>query len=146
MVDLAKKMRADADRGKDLGLTDDEIAFYDALRTNDSAVQVLQDEVMKKLAHELTGIVGRTPPPTGPRKQVRASSRTSIKRLLLRHGYPPDQEPTATELVMEQAELMGEWQDGASWDGSVADTQWTSTMVPTEPADTRESQEASPRA
>jgi len=147
MVDLAKKMKADAERGKDLGLTEDEIAFYDALRTNDSAVEVLKDEVMKKLAHELTGIVRRDATTDwNVKEQVRAKLRTSIKRLLLRHGYPPDQEPTATELVMEQAELMGEWQDGASWDGSVADTQWTSTMVPTEPADTRESQEASPRA
>jgi len=103
--------------------------------------------VMKKLAHELTGIVRRDATTDwNVKEQVRAKLRTSIKRLLLRHGYPPDQEPTATELVMEQAELMGEWQDGASWDGSVADTQWTSTMVPTEPADTRESQEASPRA
>jgi len=143
MVDLAKRMKADADRGKDLGLTDDEIAFYDALRTNESAVQVLQDEVMKKLAHELTTIVRRDATTDwSVKEQVRAKLRTSIKRLLLRHGYPPDKEPTATELVMEQAELMGEWQDNIDWDtrGHAADTQWTSTVVATDTADVRESQ------
>lgn len=111
MVDLAKKLRADAERGKALGLTDDEIAFYDALRTNDSAVKVLQDETMKALAHQLTAIVRRDATTDwSVKEQVRAKLRTSIKRLLLRHGYPPDKEPTATELVMEQAELMGDRQ------------------------------------
>lgn len=82
--------------------------FYDALRTNESAVRAMQDEVMQQIAHELTEIVRRDAKTDwAVKEQVRAKLRTTIKRLLLKHGYPPDKAPDATELILKQAEVMG---------------------------------------
>ena len=107
LVELAKSLQQEADRGTQLGLNDDELAFYDAIRTNDSAVLELGDDTLKKIAHELVGIVRRDAKTDwSVKEQVRAALRAAIKRLLLRYGYPPDQEEAATALVLDQAEVI----------------------------------------
>jgi len=116
LVELAKGLKSEADRGASLGLNDDELAFYDAICTNDSAVMELGDETLKKIAHELVDIVRRDAKTDwSVKEQVRAKLRATIKRLLLRYGYPPDKEETATQLVLEQAEVIAGSDDlGAS--------------------------------
>ena len=105
--ELAQTLKNEHERGNNLGLTDDELAFYDAIRTNDSAVIELGDEKLKAIAHELVEIVRRDAKTDwNVKEQVRAKLRSTIKRLLLRHGYPPDKEATATQLVLEQAEVI----------------------------------------
>jgi type I restriction enzyme R subunit len=107
LVELAKSLQQEADRGTQLGLNDDELAFYDAIRTNDSAVLELGDDTLKKIAHELVAIVRRDAKTDwSVKEQVRAALRAAIKRLLLRYGYPPDQEEAATALVLDQAEVI----------------------------------------
>ncbi|MBX3310434.1 MAG: type I restriction endonuclease subunit R [Cryobacterium sp.] len=109
LVQLAQALKAEQERGRQTGLTDNELAFYDALRTNESAREAMQDEVMKKIAHDLTDIVRRDAKTDwNIKEQVRAKLRTTIKRLLLKHGYPPDKAPEATELILKQAETLGE--------------------------------------
>ncbi|GAA1885607.1 type I restriction endonuclease subunit R [Lapillicoccus jejuensis] len=107
LVALAQHLKGEADRGKLLGLTSDELAFYDAVCTNASAVLELGDDTLKKIAHDLVEIVRRDAKTDwSVKEQVRAKLRATIKRLLLRYGYPPDQEPAATQLVLEQAEVL----------------------------------------
>lgn len=107
LVELAQSLKSESDRGDKLGLNDDELAFYDAIRTNDSAVLEIGDETLKKIAHELLDIVRRDAKTDwNVKEQVRAKLRATIKRLLLKYGYPPDQEPAATQLVLEQAEVI----------------------------------------
>lgn len=109
IVEIAKRLKEQRERGEKTGLTDSEIAFYDALASNDSAAKVMADETMQKIAHELAEIVRRDAKTDWNVKEtVRAKMRTRIKRLLLKHGYPPDQEPTATDLILQQAEVMAE--------------------------------------
>ena len=109
LVALAQSLKAEAARGGDLGLTPDELAFYDAIRTNDSAVIELGDDTLKKIAHELVEIVRRDAKTDwNVKEQVRAKLRATIRRLLLRYGYPPDQEERATKLVLAQAEALAE--------------------------------------
>lgn len=107
LVELAKSLQQEADRGDKLGLNADELAFYDAIRTNDAAVMELGDDTLKKIAHELVDIVRRDAKTDwNVKEQVRAKLRSAIKRLLLKYGYPPDQEETATQLVLDQAEVI----------------------------------------
>jgi type I restriction enzyme R subunit len=107
LVALAQHLKGEADRGALLGLTSDELAFYDAVCTNASAVIELGDDTLKKIAHDLVEIVRRDAKTDwSVKEQVRAKLRATIKRLLLRYGYPPDQEPVATQLVLEQAEVL----------------------------------------
>ena len=107
LVALAKALQAEGERGSELGLNSDELAFYDAICTNASAVMELSDETLKKIAHELVDIVRRDAKTDwNVKEQVRAKLRATIKRLLLKYGYPPDQEPAATQLVLEQAEVI----------------------------------------
>lgn len=109
IVELAKAIQEQRRRGHETGLTDDELAFYDAMLTNEAARLVMEDETLRKIAHELTEIVRSDAKTDWQLKdQVRASLRTRIKRLLLKHGYPPDQEPSATELIIKQAETIAE--------------------------------------
>jgi type I restriction enzyme R subunit len=109
IVELAKAIPEHRRRGEETGLTDDELAFYDAMLTNESARLVMEDETLRKIAHELTEIVRSDAKTDWQLKdQVRAKLRTRIKRLLLKHGYPPDQEPSATELIIKQAETIAE--------------------------------------
>jgi type I restriction enzyme R subunit len=106
LVELAKQIRAEHDRGEKLGLRDDELAFYDAVCQNDSAVLELGDDTLKAIAHELVGIVRRNATVDWDKKeQVRASLRRHIRRLLTKYRYPPDKQESAILLVMQQAEL-----------------------------------------
>ena len=109
IVEIAKAIQEQRRRGEQTGLTDNELAFYDALTSNESAREAMKDDTLKAIAQELTGIV-RADAKTDwqVKEQVRAKLRTRIKRLLLQHGYPPDQEPAATALVLQQAETIAE--------------------------------------
>jgi len=107
LVALAQAMKVEGSRGEKLGLNSDELAFYDAICANKSAVMELGDETLKKIAHELVEIVRRDAKTDwSVKEQVRAKLRSTIKRLLLKHGYPPDGEPAATQLVLDQAEVI----------------------------------------
>jgi type I restriction enzyme R subunit len=107
LVGLARDMREAAKRGEALNLTDDEVAFYDALEVNDSAVKVLGDENLRIIARELVDTVRRNVTiDWTAREAVRARLRTMVKRILRRHGYPPDKQEKATQTVLEQAELI----------------------------------------
>jgi type I restriction enzyme R subunit len=111
LIELAREMREAERRGEDLGLSDDELAFYDALETNDSAVMVLGDETLRGIARELVESVKRNVTIDWTvRENVRANLRVIIKRILRKHGYPPDKQERATQLVLEQAEVLSqEW-------------------------------------
>jgi type I restriction enzyme R subunit len=111
LIALAKEMRASAARGEILGLTDDEMAFYDALETNDSAVYVLGDETLRGIARELVETVRKNVTIDWTlRENVRAQLRVLVKRILRKHGYPPDKQEKATQTVLEQAALLSaEW-------------------------------------
>jgi len=111
LIKLAKEMREAQRRGDDLGMTDDEIAFYDALEVNDSAVKVLGDETLKTIAHELVEAVRRSVSIDWTvRENARAQIRVIVKRILRKYGYPPDKQEKATQTVLEQAEVLcREW-------------------------------------
>jgi len=113
LIGLAKEMREAGKRGEKLGLTEDEVAFYDALETNDSAVAVLGDKTLKLIAQELVKAVRNSITIDWTvRENVRANMRVIIKRILRKYGYPPDKQARATELVLEQAEVLCEnWTD-----------------------------------
>ena len=104
-------MRKAHRRGEELGLSDDELAFYDALETNDSAVRVLGDETLRTIARELVKSVKRnTTIDWTVRESVRAKLRVVVKRTLRKYGYPPDKQESATRTVLEQAEVLSaEW-------------------------------------
>ena len=107
LVRLAKEMREAHQRGEKLGLSDDEIAFYDALEVNDSAVKVLGEPTLKKIAQELVESVRRSVTIDWTvRESARASIRVIVRRILRRYGYPPDKQEKATLLVLEQAEVL----------------------------------------
>jgi type I restriction enzyme R subunit len=106
LVRLAKQLRDERDRGANLGLRDDELAFYDAVCQNDSAVLELGDDTLKEIAHELVAVVRHNATIDWDKKeQVRASLRRYIRRLLTKHKYPPDKQEIAVTLVIQQAEL-----------------------------------------
>ena len=111
LIALAKDLREADVRGEELGLTEDEIAFYDALEVNDSAVKVLGDETLRIIAQELLRAVrNNVTIDWTVRENVRAQMRVMVKRILRRYGYPPDKQARATELVLEQAEVLcREW-------------------------------------
>ena len=111
LVEMAKKFREAAARGETLGLSDDEVKFYDALATNESAVRELSDETLKKIAHELTTSMRQNiSVDWSQRESVRAKLRLMVKRILRKYKYPPDAADAAVELVLEQAETIGdEW-------------------------------------
>jgi type I restriction enzyme R subunit len=107
LIDLAKDMREAAKRGEKLGFTDEELAFYDALEVNDSAVKVLGDETLRTIARELVETVRRnTTIDWTVKESVKAKLRTMVKRILRRYGYPPDKQEKATQTVLAQAELL----------------------------------------
>jgi type I restriction enzyme, R subunit len=107
LIELAKAIREASERGEKLGLSDDELAFYDALETNDSAVAVLGDETLRTIARELVGTVRRnTTIDWAEKESVRAKLRLLVKRILKKYGYPPDRQEKATRTVLEQAELL----------------------------------------
>jgi type I restriction enzyme R subunit len=109
LIALAKEIREAETRGEDLGLSEDELAFYDALETNDSAVKVLGDETLRTIARELVATVrANVTIDWTVRENVRAHLRVLVKRILRKHGYPPDKQEKATETVLEQAEVLSE--------------------------------------
>ena len=100
-------MREANARGETLGLSEEELAFYDALETNDSAVKVLGDEVLRAIARELVQTVRNNVTIDWTlRESVRAQLRVLVKRILRKHGYPPDKQEKATQTVLEQAEVL----------------------------------------
>jgi type I restriction enzyme R subunit len=109
LIRLAKDLRAAGERGEHLGLNDDELAFYDALETNDSAVKVLGDDTLHVIARELVVAVKKNVTIDWTvRENVRAGLRVIVKRILRKYGYPPDKQEKATQTVLEQAEVLSE--------------------------------------
>ncbi len=110
LIELAKDMRKADRRGEELRLSSDEIAFYDALEVNDSAVKVLGDDTLKRIARELVETVRRNVTIDWTVKEsVRAKLRVIVKRILRKYGYPPDKQEAATKTVLEQAELLSDY-------------------------------------
>ncbi|MDK2873105.1 MAG: type restriction enzyme subunit [Desulfomicrobiaceae bacterium] len=107
LIAIAKQMREASRRGEQLALSEDEAAFYDALASNDSAVQVLGDETLKKIAQELVECVRKSVSVDwSKRENARAQLRVLVKRILRKYRYPPDKQEQATELVLEQTEVL----------------------------------------
>ena len=116
LIDLARDMRAANGRGEELDLSEDELAFYDALETNDSAVKVLGDETLRDIARELVETVRNNVTIDWTlRENVRANLRRLVRRILRKYGYPPDKQEKATWTVIEQAEVLS-----AGWGGTGA--------------------------
>jgi type I restriction enzyme R subunit len=109
LIALAKDMREAHARGEALKLSEDELAFYDALETNDSAVKVLGDDTLRTIAQELVKTVrANVTIDWTLRENVRAQLRVLVKRILRKYGYPPDKQEKATEVVLEQAALLSD--------------------------------------
>jgi type I restriction enzyme, R subunit len=109
LIALAKEIREAHKRGEELGLSEDELAFYDALEANESAVAVLGDATLKKIAQELVVTVKRNATIDWTlRESARAKMRVMVKHLLRKYGYPPDKQDHATQLVLAQAEVVCE--------------------------------------
>jgi type I restriction enzyme R subunit len=107
LIALAQNLREADRRGEELGLTQEETAFYDALEVNDSAVAVLGDETLRTIAQELVRAVrNNVTIDWTVRENVRAHLRILVKRILRRYGYPPDKQEKATQTVLEQAEVL----------------------------------------
>lgn len=107
MIQLAKDMKEADRRGEELGLDFREYAFYSALEVNDSAVKVLGDDILRHIAQELVDTIRKnTSIDWTVRENVQAKMRIAVKKILRKHGYPPDLEVKATETVIEQAKLM----------------------------------------
>jgi type I restriction enzyme R subunit len=116
LISLAREMRAAQARGEALGLTDDELAFYDALEVSDTAVLELGDATLRAIARELVDTVRRNVSIDWTVKEsVRAKLRVIVKRVLRKHGYPPDKQEAATTTVLQQAELLSDlWTTAAA--------------------------------
>lgn len=109
LIDMAKRFHAAAQRGEELGLNHDEMAFYDALAMSESAVRELGDQTLKKIAIELTQTLRKSVTVDwAKRDTVRAKLRVMVKTLLRRYRYPPDRQEDATETVLRQAESLSE--------------------------------------
>ena len=107
LIELAREMREANARGEELGLSEEELAFYDALETNDSAVKVLGDATLRTIARELVKTIrNHVTIDWTLRENVRANLRRLVRRILRRYGYPPDKQERATRTVLEQAEML----------------------------------------
>lgn len=107
LLELAKKIRDEKDKGKDMGLSEEEVAFYDALANNESAIRELGDKTLKEMARELVDMLRKnTTIDWTIKESVQAKLRVYIKRLLKKYHYPPDKQEGATKIVLEQAELL----------------------------------------
>ena len=115
LIKLAEEMREAQKRGEKLKLNQDEVAFYDALEVNDSAVKVLGDDTLKDIARELVDMVRKNVTIDWTVKEsVRARLRIMVKRILRKYGYPPDKQEKATITVLQQAEMIAsDWADRA---------------------------------
>lgn len=109
LIEMAKKFAAASQRGVALGLNDDELAFYDALSNNEASVRELGDEILAKIAHELTASLrANVSVDWSSRESVRAKLRILVRRILRKYKYPPDQAEEAAQLVLNQAEMLCE--------------------------------------
>jgi len=109
LIALAKDVRNASARGEELNLSEDELAFYDALEVNDSAVKVLGEPTLVMIARELVESVKKNVTIDWTvRENVRAHLRVIVKRILRKYGYPPDKQEKATQTVLEQAEVLSE--------------------------------------
>jgi type I restriction enzyme R subunit len=109
LIQMAKDFKKASSRGEDLGLSNDEVSFYDALETNESSVRELGDEILKKIAVELTEKLRRnTTIDWAVRETVRARLRLMVKRILRKYKYPPEGQEKAIEIVLQQAETLSE--------------------------------------
>lgn len=115
LIELAKEIKKDDERAENLGLTEYEVAFYDALANNESAREVLGDDVLKELAHVLVERVrANTSIDWTIKESVQAKLRSIVKRTLRKYGYPPDMQKLATENILKQAKLLAD-----DWSGKV---------------------------
>jgi len=115
LIKLAKEIRESDKRGEELGLNEDELAFYDALETNDSAVKILGDRILKEIARELVVTVKKNLTiDWNIRENVRALIRSKVKRILRKYNYPPDKQEKATKTVIAQTEFLCE-----EWNGNI---------------------------
>ena len=106
---LARQMRDASKKREELGLSEDELAFYDALEVNDSAVKILGDETLRTIARELVETVRRnTSIDWTLRENIQANLRVLVKRILRKYGYPPDKQEKATATVLEQARVLSD--------------------------------------
>jgi type I restriction enzyme, R subunit len=111
LIALAKEVRAARKRGEDEGLSQDEIAFYDALAESENAVELMGNDSLKLIAHELlVSLKGSASVDWSHRESARARMRVLVKRILRKHGYPPDLQDAAVQTVLRQAEALS-----ASW-------------------------------
>lgn len=109
LIDLAKDIRAARQRGEEQGLSQDEIAFYDALAENESAVEVMGDDQLRVIAHELlSNLKKNVSIDWAQREPARARIRVLVKRILRKYGYPPDLQDAAVQTVLQQAEVLSE--------------------------------------
>lgn len=109
MIALTKDLSQALRRGEEVGLNEDELAFYDALEVNDSAVQALGDDCLRTIAKELVENVRKNATiDWTQRENVQAKLRVIVKRILKKYGYPPDKQEKATRTVLEQAEALSE--------------------------------------
>lgn len=109
LIALAREMKAALERGDKLKLSEDEVAFYDALHVDETAESVLGDGNLRLIARELVGSVRRNVTIDWQHKEsVRAKLRVLVKRILRKHGYPPGKQEEATRTVLEQAELFSD--------------------------------------
>lgn len=107
LIELAKDIRAARQRGEDAGLSDEEIAFYDALAENQSAVEMMGDDSLKLIAHELlVSLRQNVSVDWAHRESARARMRVLVKRILRKYGYPPDLQDAAVQTVLQQAEAL----------------------------------------
>lgn len=107
LIGIAKDIRAARQRGEESGLTEEEIAFYDALAENNSAIQVMGDDKLKVIAHELlVNLKQNVSVDWAHRESARARLRVLVKRILKKYGYPPDLQDAAVQTVLQQAEVL----------------------------------------
>lgn len=107
LIQLAKDIRAERQRGEDTGLSDDEIAFYDALADNESALEMMGDNKLRLIAHELlVSLQQNVSVDWAYRDSARARMRVLVKRILRKYGYPPDMQDTAVQTILQQAEAL----------------------------------------
>jgi type I restriction enzyme R subunit len=122
LIQLAKDIRAARQRGEEAGLSDEEIAFYDALAENESAVQVMGDDKLKVIAHELlVSLKGNVSVDWAHRDSARARMRVLVKRILRKYGYPPDLQDEAVQTVLQQAEALSAGWSAGQFDQAGAD-------------------------
>lgn len=111
LIQMAKEINQEKERGKELGLSTEEIAFYDALASHETAKEAMGDKELRAIAHELTKTVkNNMSVDWSKRESAKAKMRVQVRRLLKKYGYPPDLQKMAVEQVVEQAELMASQQ------------------------------------